>query len=530
MEPGLAGDCGCAAPPGSDNAAIAAATKPVFSIEQVAAQILRDGALWPSATLSYSFYNSGPYSGEASGFLPATEAQKAATRETMQLWSDISGLTLVEVDANAGIIGIGNSGDSNFASTCGSSNAYAYSPGAHARSGDIWYNTARTSNFEFGYGSNGFFRFIHESGHALGLAHPSDYEQYRGDCTNSYENNAFYYQDSEQYTVISYFNAWYTGAFHGHTFDLYDPSAPRELYAYATTPLLHDIYTIQTAYGANYTTRTGDTTYGFNSTADRTVYDFTVNTRPVLAIWDAGGIDTLDLSGFTGNSVLELGDGNFSNAGGLTKNIAIAYGVTIENGVTGSGDDALVGNAVGNRLVAGAGSDTVTGLAGNDALSGGDGADLIYGNVGLDAVSGGGGNDTLFGGQNDEMLGRSGTIPAYRHGVETLFGGDGADLAYGNVGTDLLFGNTGDDTLYGGQDDDTLRGGFGNDLLIGGLGDDVLYGNLGNDTLIGGGGADLFVLAHEADTAFILDFDPAEGDIVLILPVGVSLMADPPLF
>ena len=43
---------------------------------------------------------------------------------------------------------------------------------------------------------------------------------------------------------------------------------------------------------ADMTTRTGPTTYGFNATADRDAFDFTQNVHPVIAIWDAGGIDT----------------------------------------------------------------------------------------------------------------------------------------------------------------------------------------------------------------------------------------------
>ena len=39
-------------------------------------------------------------------------------------------------------------------------------------------------------------------------------------------------------------------------------------------------------------TRTGDTVYGFNSTAGHDAYDFTVNTNPVIAIWDAGAVTT----------------------------------------------------------------------------------------------------------------------------------------------------------------------------------------------------------------------------------------------
>ena len=41
--------------------------------------------------------------------------------------------------------------------------------------------------------------------------------------------------------------------------------------------MLHDVMTIQAKYGADYTTRAGDTVYGFNSTADKAVFDFSQN-------------------------------------------------------------------------------------------------------------------------------------------------------------------------------------------------------------------------------------------------------------
>ena len=40
-------------------------------------------------------------------------------------------------------------------------------------------------------------------------------------------------------------------------------------YRYASAPLMDDIAAAQRLYGANMTTRTGDTTYGFNATAGK---------------------------------------------------------------------------------------------------------------------------------------------------------------------------------------------------------------------------------------------------------------------
>ena len=60
-------------------------------------------------------------------------------------------------------------------------------------------------------------------------------------------------------------------------------------------PQLDDITAIQKLYGANTTTRTGDTTYGFNSNTDRDFLSVKASTdKIVAAIWDAGGNDTLD--------------------------------------------------------------------------------------------------------------------------------------------------------------------------------------------------------------------------------------------
>ena len=69
------------------------------------------------------------------------------------------------------------------------------------------------------------------------------------------------------------------------------------------------------------TTRTGDTTYGFHATADtagRDAFNFDLTPAPVMAIWDAGGIDTLDASGYTTNQVIDLTPGSMSSIGGVT--------------------------------------------------------------------------------------------------------------------------------------------------------------------------------------------------------------------
>ena len=198
-------------------------------------------------------------------------------------------------------------------------------------------------------------------GHALGLSHPGNYNAAPGvDLT--YANNAEYYQDSYQYTIMSYFASSNTGAVRT---------------GFAATPLAHDIAAIQSIYGANMTTRTGDTVYGFNSNAGRPAFDFTLNSDPVVAIWDAGGKDTLDFSGWASNSRIDLATGASSDGGGQTFNVQIAFGAWIENAIGGGGDDVISGNTVNNVLRGGGGNDRLTGGGGSDTEEGGAGADIF---------------------------------------------------------------------------------------------------------------------------------------------------------
>jgi serralysin len=74
-----------------------------------------------------------------------------------------------------------------------------------------------------------------------------------------------------------------------------------------STPMVDDMAAIQKLYGANHETRTGDTTYGFNSNADREAYRLSSSRdAPVFTVWDGGGVDTLDFSGFSDNQVINL--------------------------------------------------------------------------------------------------------------------------------------------------------------------------------------------------------------------------------
>jgi serralysin len=362
--------------------------------------------------------NNSPYYGEGRGYTPFTAAQQAAARIAINNWDELIAARFVEAADQPGASGWAqNTADILLANTyTGPAQAWAYFPGygqPYTRvAGDVWVADPRfnTSNAQLDPGFYGLHTMNHELGHSLGLDHPGNYN-FGDDSDNdgvadpiTYEGDAFYFQDNHQYTIMSYFDSFEAGN------DQIDWNLMR--FVYPSTPMVHDIAVIQAKYGADLTTRTGDTTYGFNATADVTneAMRFEDNEMiTIFSIWDAGGIDTLDLSGYNSNSVIDLRPGGYTSAGGpgeqltlaeinannaaaglgsrsaaydlyfggraganegipwseivdtdfvMDNNIGIAYGAVIENAIGGGGNDQINGNAANNRLTGGGGADT----------------------------------------------------------------------------------------------------------------------------------------------------------------------------
>lgn len=325
---------------------------------------------WYRQEVTFSFATELPTYGaempEYQGFSRLTEIKKESARKAFDLWSDVANIRFIEVEH--GSISLAASSTLSPLSA-----GHAYGPGFSAWSGDIWLNSNNFSYSESAAGSYGFYVMLHEIGHALGLKHPGDYNASDGDF--SFENDAGGPHDSWQYSAMSYFSETRTEANFNEV--------------RLQTPMIDDIAIIQDIYGANINTRSGDTVYGFNSNTGSEIYDFSRNSTPVLSIWDAGGPDTIDASGFSQDAVIDLNGGAFSSLGGLTNNVSIAHGVLIESAIGGSGYDLLIGNTSGNWLDGGSGNDTagVSSAASNASIYRLDiGQTIIHSSAGLDQL------------------------------------------------------------------------------------------------------------------------------------------------
>jgi serralysin len=399
----------------------------------------------------------------------------AETSGYLQVFADISkvcNVTFVQGTAqtadillNAGTFSQINSEYSNGldASTLG----IADPPGTYLNgAGDeqSWVSAIRTN-----YSSNALYKggydyitWMHEIGHAMGLAHPHDnggnstiYPGVTGSDSLGYNN-----LNQGIFTTMSYNDGW----------EYYAPYLPKQ-YGWQATMMAFDIAALQFLYGANYSTATGSDFYSLRDTGGIGA--------SWQCIWDAGGTDGIYYGGNYA-SVIDLRaatlDPNGSaGAGGFASYVygngvaywgfTIANGAVIENGFGGNANDTLIGNDVGNLLYGYNGSDTFYGLggvdimwggAGVDTLRGGDGDDLLIGADGSDYLYGDGGKDDFFFNQDikagdlDYIFDLSyGTdyiiVPTAYQGSITFFLSNGA--AYGYVplaaGGYYLFGAAG---------------------------------------------------------------------------------------
>lgn len=507
--------------------------------------------LWSFTDLSYAFprsvedfpENYGLLS-ELDGFAPMSLAAIPVFDDAFSRYAEVSGLTFTRVDDNA-VMDIGTS-------TSGSV-AWAYFPGQIQASGDIWINTAENDVFDplvsppsAYHGDYIFTTLLHEIGHAVGLLHghdvlPSDL-------------------DATQFTVMTYRS--FVGDPVAGVYSNREGSFPQSL-------MVLDIAAIQAAYGVNWDTASGDTTYHFNPDNGQILRDEVVINDPIeniifTTLWDGGGIDTLDFSDYVTGLVIDLTPGAGSNldAFGIHQRASLSPEVDAPHhlylAIAPEGDArALFENAIG-----GTGADSFVGNAADNAFRGGLGTDRYTGNGGADQALGT--VDELDGdrfadfGDTDEIV-----IEGYSGGVEAVVSGSGLDLNFSAAtlllegdyedatfrvnladentsislaglgatrltdagerfittdgGSNEVFADAGDDVIVTSEGDDILLGGDGFDVLLGGAGQDLLIGGAQGDRLTGGEGGDRFTFS-------INEFDATTADFVTDFEIGIDVI------
>jgi len=455
---------------------------------------LLGGSKWGDAfgsgvTLTYSFMGLDgapltvtPYGAEdepSHGFRAFNGNEQAHARAVLGQWSNYADVHFVEVSED-----FFQAGDIRFGMTSSSPDAsgQAYLPADFPEAGDVWLNADPT--ITDAEANPYFFRFLlrHEIGHALGLKHP-----FEGDFRLPPA------EDTERYTSMSY------TADDDYSIDT--PTVSRD--AYTLTPMLYDIAAIQALYGANMNYRTGTDSY-------------TARSGQAYAIWDAGGVDTLSAAGQRDAAVIDLRAGHFSTIGLFKNNVAIAFGVVIENARGGDGNDRLIGNAADNELNGAAGNDVLLGGAGDDRLAGGPGKNLLRGEAGNDVYTLARDADlniaTPDPGVDTVRVTHSYVLGAQQENL-TLIGGSRGD-GVGNAAANLIIGNGAANVLRGENGSDELRGGGGDDQLYGGPGGDVLSGDGGRDVLRGEAGNDVYFI-DAASEIVLKQSDPGRDRAVV---------------
>jgi serralysin len=328
------------------------------------------GVKWASGSLTYSFptsaslYGSYPSNEPNSGFLAFSAAQQAAIAKILNNYSAVANLQFSKVTESSSTSGIIRYAETNAIST-----GMTYYPSTMDRGGDAWFNQSNHYYDNPVMGNYAYELMIHETGHALGLKHPQDVFGSFGLLPSAH--------DALPYTVMSYRS--YVGGPMNYT---------AAATSYPQTLMMDDIRALQTLYGANYTTNSGNTVYSWSPTTGAECINGVAQTTPAgnkifMTVWDGGGTDTYDFSNYTTGVNVDL------NPGGWTKtsstqlaclasghnapgNIANAYlfqnnaASLIENATGGSGADVINGNQANNSLKGGPGNDILNGCAGTD--------------------------------------------------------------------------------------------------------------------------------------------------------------------
>jgi serralysin len=321
--------------------------------------------------------------------------EKAVWRNALQEWASVANITTQEVFSSAGADVVETWTNSQILTAQFGLDpngnpwvAAHYLPLAGGGSAGEYNNAYLLSTTPQGSltpGGYGYWLFVHEIGHGLGLSHPHGMVQLENEPffpgVNVAGDLGDYGYNQQVYTIMSYNRASNVAPF----------TSPFNGFGQPATPMAFDIAAIQNLYGSNTTYHSGSDTYLLpDDNAAGTVWQ---------CIWDTGGTDTIRYDGKRNATIdlraatLVFGDpiagGALSKADSIYGGFTIAKGVVIENAIGGNGNDTIIGNSTDNVIDGRAGDDaviysgprsayTVTDLGGGSVrVTGPDGNDTI---------------------------------------------------------------------------------------------------------------------------------------------------------
>ena len=253
----------------------------------------------------------------------------------------------------------------------GSSQAWHPSPENHSYIYLRTYNGGKYTDFSVG--SNMYETILHETGHALNLAHP-----FHGTKIESSQNtllfsimayDAFWLRTTDTYGIASGNGS---GIYRGDTKD-YENSLNQSSWN------LHDINALGHMYG-----------YRTNYKSEDTIYTFSPSINIYQTIHDMGGNDTIDLSNYKENTTISLIPGGVSEVGsnkifweGDSQQsgdfFVLSSRTNIEKYIGSSGNDVLTLNkSIINDVSTGAGDDVIRDALPTDIVNTGAGSDTVY--------------------------------------------------------------------------------------------------------------------------------------------------------
>jgi len=501
--------------PPSKNTRSVDGEKPSLTTDQASDQMIGKIHVWEGDTISYQLDTSS-----------MTEFEQQQARKAFEEWNKLIGVNIVETtDGKANI---------RFQNGETAQNVAGYSNAVIEKADLSFWDrikggapnkvfvevviSDRYNEKDFEEGKNPYSTYMHEIGHALGISHPGNYNGLNADgSAATYEGEAEYKEDTDRYSIMSYFDA------------NADDSGTNHNGKFASTPMLHDVAAAQKLYGKNETTNNGSDDYIFKPSAttqatyqtiDMTTFDDVINTEEKWGIYvasiekyaslseeltgsntirgevreqwndelkalfpDLEFVDVTETAGFksenTPDSIKTLYDTDGIDTIDASAFDSSKQGYTIETtnkdgtvdietyGKTGPIDQTIslvagtyssIGYMTNNVSIAeGVVIENAITADGNDTITGNDVSNSIRSGGGDDIVNSGKGNDWVYAGE----------------GNDTINGGEGDDVIHDSEGDDIVNGGNGNDTLWNGAGNDIVNTGNGSDNVIDGAGDDI---------------------------------------------------------